>query len=487
MVITLYTSRVVLNSLGVEDYGVYTAVGGVVSVFAIVTGAMSNAISRFLTYGIGQGDKERLKLIFCTGVNIQIVIALLVFILCEIAGIWFLNNKMNIPTERIVAANWVLHCSLLTFVINLISAPYNACIIAHEHMKAYAYISIFDAALKLTIAYILIICQTDKLIIYSILLLLSSLVVRLLYGLYCRKFFEECRYKVIYDKGLFKEMLGFAGWNLLGNGASVLNTHGVNLLINLFFGVIANSARGIATQVEIAINQLVATFTTAINPQIIKSYANGDKDRVYYLVCKGARFSFFMLMIFAIPLIFETETILKIWLKNIPETATKFTRLALIGALINVLGNSSYTACMATGKIKKYSIVISTIGSLCFFLTLVAYKMGAVVETSYYIFIVIYIVLLFVRLILMKQMLQFQPIVYLKDVFGKIIIPLLLSCIFPLVVNNIFIPSVARAIFSSIGSVIWSVLCISVFGLTKSERTKIITKCKSILLNHNSR
>ena len=244
MLVTLYTSRVVLNTLGVEDFGVYNAVGGVVAMFAVISGALSNAISRYITYGIGKGDKENLKIVFCTSVNIQIIIAIIIFILCEFVGLWFLNSKMNVPDSRLVAANWVLHCSLLTFVINLISVPYNACIIAHEHMNAYAYISIFDAILKLIVAFLLIISPVDKLIVYSILLLLSALGVRLLYGLYCGRHYEECRYMPIYDKHLFKEMMGFAGWNFFGNATSILNSQGINLLINVFFGVVANSARG---------------------------------------------------------------------------------------------------------------------------------------------------------------------------------------------------------------------------------------------------
>lgn len=213
MLVTLYTSRVVLNTLGIEDFGVYNAVGGVVSMFAVITGALTNAISRYITYEIGKGDINKLKQVFSTSVNIQIAISVIIFILCELAGLWFLNSKMNIPSDRILAANWVLHCSLLTFVVNLISVPYNACIIAHERMNAYAYISIVDAILKLSVAYLLIISPVDKLIAYSVLLLIAALGVRLLYGFYCSRNFQECEYKFKYDKQLFKEMLGFAGWN----------------------------------------------------------------------------------------------------------------------------------------------------------------------------------------------------------------------------------------------------------------------------------
>ena len=487
MLVTLYTSRVVLNTLGVEDYGVYNAVGGMVSMFTIISGALSNAISRYITYEIGKGDRERLRIVFCTSVNIQIILAIIVLVLCEAIGIWFLNNKMIIPAERLVAANWVLHFSLLSFVVNLISVPYNACIIAHEHMNSYAYISVFDAILKLSVAFLRILSPFDKLIVYSFLLLITALIVRLLYGLYCKRNFEECKYKPIYDKFLFKEMIGFAGWNFLGNATSVLNSQGVNVLINIFFGVMVNSARGIASQVDAAVNQLVVTFTTAVNPQITKSYAQGDTQRMDYLICKGAKFSFFMLMIFVIPLIFETETILTLWLKNVPEGAALFTKLALIGALINILGNSGYTACIATGNIKKYSIIITLIGSLNFVITWIAYKLGASVEKTYYIYIFVYALVLIARLILMREMLQFPIIMYVKEVFGKIFPPLLVSLIFPYVLQQFFEPSVGRMLLISSTSVVWTGGCIAVLGLTKGERDFIFNKIKLIALKSTGR
>lgn len=481
MLVTLYTSRVVLNTLGVEDYGVYSAVGGVVSMFAVISGAMSNAICRYITYGIGKGDKDKLKEVFCTSVNIQFIIAIIIFVLCEVVGLWFLNTKMNIPSDRVIAANWVLHCSLLTFVVNLISVPYNACIIAHEHMNAYVYISIFDAILKLSVAYLLIISPIDKLIAYSMLLFIAVLVVRLLYGFYCGKHFDECKYKPIYNKRLFKEMIGFAGWNFFGNSTSILNSQGINLLINVFFGVVANSARGIASQVDAAVNQFVVTFSTAVNPQITKSYAQGDSERVNYLICKGAKFSFFLLLLFALPLIFEVDTILQLWLKNVPDGASIFIRLALVGAMVTVLGNSGYTACIATGRIKKYSIIITLIGSLNFVLTWIVYKLGASVEMTYIIYIGVYVCVQVARLFLMKEMLQFPILMYVKEVIGRIILPVITSVLIPFTLQKVLEPSVGRTMLVCFSSVIWTGLCISIFGLTKGERIKVFGKLKSVI------
>lgn len=476
MLVTLYTSRVVLNSLGVEDYGVYNAVGGVVAMFAVISGALSNAISRYLTYNIGKDDIEKLKVVFSTSVRIQIVISLVVFMLCEFVGIWFLNHKMNIPADRMYAANWVLHCSLLTFVVNLISVPYNACIIAHEHMKAYAYISILDAILKLAVAYCLTVSPVDKLIAYAVLLLVASIGVRLMYGAYCLKHFAECRYVKSYDKGLFREMLGFAGWNFFGNATSIINTQGIDLLINVFFGVIANSARGIASQVQAAMHQFVTTFTTAVNPQITKSYAQGDRDRMNYLICKGAKFSYFLLLVFSVPILLETETILQLWLVDVPEDAALFTRLGLISTMITILGNSGYTACLATGDIRTYSIVITIVGSMNFIITWIAYKAGASVQLTYYIYIIVYVFVQIARLILMKMMLDFPIRMYVKEVLGRIVIPTVLSLAIPMFIIRVFPPTMMRFVSVTMISIVWSAFAVMLSGLTKGERGAILAR-----------
>lgn len=481
MLVTLYTSRVILNTLGVEDFGVYNAVGGVVSMFAIISGALSNAISRYITYDIGKGEKARLKIVFCTSLNIQMIIAFVIFILCEVVGLWFLNSKMNIPEDRLVAANWVLHFSLLTFVINLISVPYNASIIAYEHMKAYAYISIFDAILKLSIAYLLIVSPIDKLIAYSFLLFVAAFGIRLIYVFYCVRHFEECKYEPIYEKGLFKEMMGFAGWNFFGNAASVLNTQGINLLINVFFGVIANSARGIASQVDAAVNQFVLSFTTAVSPQITKSYAQGDSQRMFYLVCKGTKFSYFLLLFFAIPIIFEADKILEIWLGIVPDDASILVRLALIGAMVTVLGNTGYTACMATGNIKTYSIWITFVGSMVFPLTWIVYKLGASVETTYIIYIGVYMVLQVVRLFIMKNLLGFPISLFMKTVIAPILLVSVIAVIVPYSVILMCETSLFRVIYTFGAATIWTTICVISFGFTKGERIIVLKKVKQII------
>lgn len=482
MLVTLYTSRIVLNTLGIEDYGIYNAVGGIIFMFGIISGALSNAISRYITYEIGKSNVERLKLIFCTSVSIQIIISIVVLIVCEIIGLWFLNNKMSIPADRLIAANWVLHFSLLTFVVNLISVPYNACIIAHEQMNVYAFISIFDAVLRLVVAYLLIISTIDKLIIYAVLLFIASLCVRLVYGFYCKRCFEECRYKFKYDKGLFKEMLCFAGWNFFSNGASVLNAQGVNLLINVFFGVVANSARGIATQVETAVHQFVVTFTTAINPQIIKSFALNEKQRMFNLICKGAKFSYLLLLIFALPIIIEADKILEIWLINVPPDSSLFVRLSILGTMVTILGNSGYTACMATGKIKNYSIWTTALGSFVFILTWVAYKIGCPVQTTYIVYIIIYILIQVVRLIIMRELLSFPITKYIKEVVLPIAQTTAIAFILPVFVVAQMPSSNIRVFTTIIVSVVWTSGCAYLLALTKGEKNVVRTNIKSILV-----
>ena len=285
MLVTLYTSRVVLNTLGVSDYGIYNVVGGVVAMFSVISVSLSSSISRFITYELGHGDFDKLKRIFSTSINIQVGISLVILVLAEVFGVWFLNTKMNIPAERMTAANWVLQCSLLSFIIGLISVPYNACIIAHERMSAFAYISILEVVLKLAVVYMLLVSPYDKLATYAVLLVVVALIVRLTYGQYCKRHFEESRYRFVHDKSLIKEMTGFAGWSFFGNGAYMLNTQGVDMLINIFFGVTFNAARGVATQVQNAVMQFVNNFTVAVNPQITKSYASGEREYMYKLVC----------------------------------------------------------------------------------------------------------------------------------------------------------------------------------------------------------
>lgn len=358
MAVSLYTSRVILHTLGVEDFGIYNVVGGVVAMFSVISGSLSAAISRFITYELGKGDKEKLIRIFSSSVTIQLGLGLIILILAEVIGVWFLNSKMTIPSSRMYAANWVFQLSILTFIINLISVPYNAAIIAHEKMSAFAYISILEVVAKLLIVYMLLWSPFDKLIFYAVLMASVALIIRFVYGYYCKRHFEECTYHFIFDKELLKKMFGFAGWNFIGASSAILRDQGGNIIINLYCGPTVNAARGIAYQVNAAVQGFVTNFMTALNPQITKSFASGDMKYMKVLMFQGSRLSFYMLLLLSAPIILNTHYILGLWLKLVPEHTVEFVRLVLIYAISESISSPIVTGMLATGNIKKYQIIV---------------------------------------------------------------------------------------------------------------------------------
>lgn len=483
MLVTLYTSRVVLDALGESDYGVYNVVGGVVSMFSVLSGSLSSSISRFITYELGKGDKDRLKRIFSTSVNVQVLMAVLVFLLCEMIGVWFLHTKMNIPEGRMEAANWVLHLSIATFVVNLISLPYNATIIAHERMGVFAYISILEAGLKLLVAYLIYVSPMDKLVLYGFLTLGISFVVRFVYGIYCGRNFEEAKYQMTLDCSLLKEMAGFASWNLFGNTAYMLNTQGVNMLINVYFGVTCNAARAIAVQVDAAVTQFVNNFMTAINPQITKSYAVGDRDYMVKLICKGTKYSFFIMYLFIVPMVLEADTILGIWLKEVPQDTSVFMRLVLFSTLATLIGHPMLTAIQATGKIRRYQVEVVSVGCLVFPISWLAYALGAPAYMTYVIFAVIYFGLNFIRLATLKRLMGFPIWLFVRSVFGRIGPCSVLMFLVPGLVVVFMQPSFLRLLTVCVVSLLWSVLCIYYVGMEKNEQRFFLEKGKSLLIN----
>jgi O-antigen/teichoic acid export membrane protein len=491
MFIGLFTSRVVLNSLGVENYGVYNVVGGIVAMFTLLTGSLSAAISRFINVGLGKGDIGRLNVIFSTAVNVQIGMAILVGLLCEIGGVWFLNTHLNIPIARMEAANWVLQLSIITFCINLISVPYNAAIIAHEKMNVFAYISILEGVFKLIVPYTLYVSPYDKLKTYAVLLTVIAIILRFIYGFYCGKTFKECHYHYVFDKQILKDISGFAGWNFFGSGAYLFNTQGVNIVTNLFFGVAANAARGVATQAEGIVKTFVTNFTTAINPQIMKSYAEGNLHYTFSLVCRGAKFSYCLMLIFAVPFMFETETIMTLWLKTYPPEAPLFLRLSMIGTMFDLLGNSTANAAWATGKIKRYYLYVATIGCLVFPISWICFEIGCPAYTSYIVFAVIYLLLVFVKLWILNGLIGFPQMMFIKEVVFRIGIVTLSSFILPVIVYNIMNDSMFWHLLLTVICGISACYSIYLFGLSTKERKTINTmllnkyfKIKTMLLCH---
>lgn len=472
MLISLYTSRVVLQTLGVEDYGIYNVVGGVVAMFSLLSGSLSAAVSRFLTFELGRKDLERLKKVFSSALCVHAILALVVFVLSETIGLWFLNCKMNIPADRMVAANWVFQFSLFSFLLGLFSVPYNASIISHERMGIFAFVGIGDTILQLCIVLLIAYggINADRLILYSGLLVLKGLLFQFFYFYYCRKSFEECRFRLILDKPLLKDMTGFAGWNFIGASSAILRDQGGNILLNLFYGPALNAVRGIANQVSSAIGAFVGNFMVALNPQITKSYAAAEYEYTFSLIFKGARFSFYLLLWLALPVLLNTQYILSIWLNVVPEHAVFFVQLVLIFSMCEAISNPLVTVMLATGKIRNYQIIVGGLQMMNFPLSYLFLKMGFLPEVVVMIAIALSLVCLVARLIMLRGMIQLPVSRFLHNVCGKILLVTVLSVIIPLLVRWELPANLYGFIISCIICLIWTAAILFIFGCSVSER-----------------
>ena len=480
MAISLYTSRVVLHVLGIEDFGIYNVVGGVVAMFSVISGSLSAAISRFITYELGKGDKEKLVRIFSSSITIQLGLGLVIIILAEVIGVWFLNEKMSIPENRMYAANWVFQLSILTFVINLISVPYNAAIIAHEKMSAFAYISILEVVAKLIVVYMLLLSPIDKLIFYAILMASVALIIRFVYGFYCKRNFEECTYHFILDKELLKKMFGFAGWNFIGASSAVLRDQGGNIVINLFCGPAVNAARGIAYQVNNAISGFVNNFMTALNPQITKSYAAGEKEYMMTLIYQGARLSFYILLILSLPVIVNAHYILTLWLKIVPEHTTLFVQLVLIFAMSESISNPLITAMLATGKIRNYQIIVGGLQMMNLPISYVLLRYGCIPETVLIVAICISQCCLAARLYMLRGMIGLSVREYLSKVYFNVLAVTVLSAVIPCILSYYLSETLLNFIIICVVSVICTFTVIYFVGCNRKERQFILSKVTAI-------
>lgn len=398
MLVSLYTSRVILQSLGAEDYGIYNVVGGIVVMFVFVNYAMTNATQRYITFELGKKDEDRLNKVFCTSLNIHILIASAIFILVETVGCWFLYNKLVIPEERLNAAFWALQFSALSTVVNIISVPYNAMIIAYERMSAFAYISIFDAVCKLLIAFLIGITQFDRLIVYAFMLFLISVFDRLIYNIYCNRRFSASHYKYQFDISLTKEMTAFALWSIAGNLAHVAATQGLNMLLNMFFSPIVNAARAVAVQVQTALVHFATNVENAFKPQITKSYAQGEFERLQNLTIASARFSFYTLLLLALPIVIEVNFVLQLWLHDVPEHTNNFFVLIIIISLLDTLSGPLLTIVQATGKIRRYQLTIGGIYICLLPLSYLGLKFYTIPEVVFIINIIVVMILQFAKI-----------------------------------------------------------------------------------------
>jgi O-antigen/teichoic acid export membrane protein len=480
--ISLFTSRLILLLLGVDDYGINSAVAGVIAMFGVVSGSLSSSISRFITFELGHGDFIKLNKIFSTAINIQLIIGLLILILGETIGVWFLNTQMNIPDGRMVAANWVLQCALFSFFIGLTQIPYTACIIGHEKMTAFAWFSVVESVLRLVIVYMLYFSPIDKLIFYSILGLIVTTLIRVAQMIYCNMHFSECHYKFTFERALVKEMTGFAGWSFLTNTSWIFNTQGVSILINIFFGVAINAARGLAASIEGVVIKFCNDFMTAINPQITKSYAAGEINEMNNLICRGAKYSYYLLLVTSLPLVFEAHTVLKLWLGQVPDYTVTFFRLTFVFSLIQNLGSTGYTGCMATGNIKWYTIIITSVGFLVFPLTWFLFELGYPVETTYYVSIIIYSILVVIRLFIMRYLWGFPIFMFFSRVIYPIFVVTTLSLILPGVLYCYMEHGIIKTILVILTSITSGLIVIYSFGLNSNER-KIFSDRAKIITN----
>jgi len=474
MLVGLYTSRVVLAALGETDFGIYDVVGGVVAMFTVISGSLNSAISRFITFELGKGTEARIGQVYSTAVTIQFLIAVIVAVIAEPVGLWFIDNKMTIDPSRIPAAQWVLHFSLLAFVINLMSVPQMAAITAHEKMSAYAYIGLLDGFLRLGVAIVISRSSSDRLVEYAALMAASVLLVRTAYGIYCRLRIHECRYRPVMDMALIKEMFSFAGWNFIGVSAGVLRDQGGKILINIFTGPTVNAARGVAMQLNGAVQGFVSNFMTAVNPQITKSYVSGDKDYMFYLISKSSRMSFYLLLVLALPVLLNTEYILELWLKEVPEHSVLFVQLFLIFTLSESLSNPLITAQLATGRIRNYQLVVGGLQLLNIPVSYVFLKAGAVPEVTAMVAIVISQICLFARLVMLKGMVGLPVGGFIRSVYLNVIVTTLLalplSAAAAYMIPDTFWGFVGCAAISA-GAAAMSVW---LYGLSCSERREIV-------------
>lgn len=417
--VALYTSRVLLEVLGVEDYGVYNVVGGIVTMLGFFNGAMVSSTQRFFSYAIGQNDTQQLCLNYSTILVIQGGLALLIFLLAETVGLWFVKNYLVIPQERLTAAIWVYQFAICTFIVSMLQVPFGAMIITHERMDAYAYISISEVLLKLLIVIALPWAPYDKLIIYAGLLFFVALLTLAAYIIYTRTRFKYVKYIKEKNKALFKTLIGYMGWNLWGNAAAVIMNQGVNILINLFFGPAVNAARAIAYQVQGAVNQLVGNFQLAMNPQIVKSYAAGDLEYMHNLIIRGSKLSFYLIVIFAMPVIIETETLLGLWLKEVPEHTVLFTQLVMIFVVLESLSGTMMISIQATGKIGLYQSVIGGLLILNLPISYLALRLGAAPEVTVLVSIIISIVAFLLRVLIVSPKINMSKTKLIVELFIK--------------------------------------------------------------------
>lgn len=483
MGVTLYTSRVILNALGFDDFGLYNVIGGIVSLFVIISGSLSAAISRFLTYELGTGNDERLSKVFSNAVIIQIFLCSVVILLGSTVGVWFISAKMQIPNDNYVAAYWVFGFSIPTFCINLLSVPYNAALIAHERMAIFSYVSIIEVVLKLGVAFLInLFASGNRLIFYALLLFGVSAIIQILYFSYCRLNFFECKSPLRVEKSMFKEIGKLAGWNFIGAASGVMRNQGNNVILNLFYGTIVNAAYGICMQVSNAVNQLSDNFMIAVNPQITKSYAQGDIDDMNKLVLRSAKLSFILCWLISIVILFNTQYILQLWLGNVPEYTATLVKLVLVLLLSESVSKPLITAMLATGNIRNYQLIVGGLQMLNLPISYIALRFNMAPPAVLIIAIVISQLCLIARIILLREMVRLNIILFIKEVYIRSILTIAICLPIGWIVKYMW-ENVNLGIFviESLISLCAAALISFMVILNRVERDFIIEKSRALI------
>ena len=479
MGVALFTSRIVLQTLGVTDYGVNNVVAGVVSMFGFLSNTLMVITQRFITVELGKGGElSNLQRIFSSSMILHIAVGIFIFIIAETIGLWFLNNKLVIPAERMIAANWVFQFAVFGFLLSLFNAPHMALIISHEDMHIYGYMGIFDVAMRLLTVYILLIINSDKLIFYSFFTFFVSLIVSLFYILYCRRKYPESHFTICFDKSMIKELSGFGGYVFIASIFLVLSNHGINIMLNLFFGPVLNAARGIAVSVNSAIVSFSNSFKQALNPQLMKSYAQNNPEYMWSLSERGTRIMYFLFLFLSAPILLETDFILNIWLTIVPEYTSIFTKLIIINALINTLLHTIAAINNATGNIRNYYCIGYITSILTLLLSYLLCKAGYKPQYVFVVPLLLFPLCMTTLCMVMKKQMNFSIKYFARKALFPILLVTLISFFPFIIVNNFYDKSFYYSLLIICISLLWTGIIIVFVGLNKNEREKLIILIK---------
>lgn len=481
MAVALYTSRVILQSLGIVDYGLYNVIGGMTLMFGFFQSSLSNATQRYLNVELGRNDLKGVNRVFSLSQLIYFAMSILVVIVAEVIGLWFIYNKLTIPPDRLDAALWVFHTTVISLFFTLNGIVYNSMLIANENMKAYAYLGIIEVVLKLLIAFALFYSPFDRLKLYSVLFLLVTLSVQSFYAVTCLRKYKEARFHYYWNKNIFREMFAFMGWNTMGTAAWALNHQGINILYNIFFGPVVNAANGIASQVNGAVTKFSMNFYTAVQPQIVKSYAAGDYDYFRSLIYNSSRYSFYLMWLLCLPIMLRIDYILELWLGNVPESSNQFVTWTLIYSLIYTLTSPFWIAIQAVGNLKKYTIWTNAVYLMAFPLTYISFKIGFSAITALQFLALTRALHLVVSIVITNQFIRIGILQYLKKAILPIVKITILTLLILLITNLIIPQSFIGFLVMTIFSFITILLTIFFIGINQKERAMATNKLKQYI------